>query len=294
MSVLKLYKILVVDDDITMLASVNDILLSAPNPYTVLNAANVETAQTIIRNEVPDLVITDWVLPTLSGLDLVNYMVENKELQHIPIIVFTGVMTRQQSMLEALDKGAIDFLKKPLDELELLARVKRLLSFVELQKTLQEERAQKLEAEKKALKQIIEAQDKELTSKALTIGKYNELIKNISTQFNDIKQTKGKIADNKQLSRILAQINISLQSENWDDFMVAFENQYPYFFENLKIKFPKLTRNELRLCALLKLNLTTKEISAITLQSLRSIEMARHRLRQKLNMQPGDTFFYFL
>lgn len=294
MSVLKLYKILVIDDDITMLASVNDILLSAPNPYTVLNAANVETAQTIIRNEVPDLVITDWVLPTLSGLDLVNYMVENKELQHIPIIVFTGVMTRQQSMLEALDKGAIDFLKKPLDELELLARVKRLLSFVELQKTLQEERAQKLEAEKKALKQIIEAQDKELTSKALTIGKYNELIKNISTQFNDIKQTKGKIADNKQLSRILAQINISLQSENWDDFMVAFENQYPYFFENLKIKFPKLTRNELRLCALLKLNLTTKEISAITLQSLRSIEMARHRLRQKLNMQPGDTFFYFL
>jgi DNA-binding CsgD family transcriptional regulator len=56
------------------------------------------------------------------------------------------------------------------------------------------------------------------------------------------------------------------------------------FYEKLQSKFPDLTTNERKLCAFLRLNMTTKEISAITNQSLNSIEMARHRLRKKLNI----------
>ena len=75
--------------------------------------------------------------------------------------------------------------------------------------------------------------------------------------------------------------------ENPNDFELYFKKLYTGFHETLQKKYPDLTSNEIRLCALLKLEMNTKEISSITFQSIRAIETARLRLRKKLGI-PRD------
>jgi hypothetical protein len=81
----------------------------------------------------------------------------------------------------------------------------------------------------------------------------------------------------------------------WEEFEIRFSKTHAGFFEKLMLAYPDLTLNERRLCAFLRLDMTTKEISSITGQSIRAIEIARIRLRKKLNLTQSDTslFEYF-
>lgn len=72
--------------------------------------------------------------------------------------------------------------------------------------------------------------------------------------------------------------------ENWKIFEKYFNNIYDGFFDRLVMKYPDLTTNELKICAYIKLNLTSKEIAVLMNISPASVEMARHRLRKKLNI----------
>ena len=70
----------------------------------------------------------------------------------------------------------------------------------------------------------------------------------------------------------------------WEEFYGYFSQVYSQFYEKLEKEFPNLTLNEKRLCALLKLNMTTKDMAAITNLNVKSIEVARTRLRKTLNL----------
>ena len=89
-----------------------------------------------------------------------------------------------------------------------------------------------------------------------------------------------------------------LESDNtqkvWKEFEMRFQNVHNDFYKRLINKFPDLSPNELRLCAFLKLNLNTKEISSITHQSINSIDIARSRLRQKLGLSKEENLISFL
>lgn len=74
----------------------------------------------------------------------------------------------------------------------------------------------------------------------------------------------------------------------WDEFELRFQGVHNEFYQKLQSINPELSTNERRLCAFLKLNMTTKEIASITHQSPRSIEVARTRLRKKLNLTNSD------
>jgi len=87
----------------------------------------------------------------------------------------------------------------------------------------------------------------------------------------------------------------SVDSEEvWKEFEIRFQNVHSDFYKNLVNNFPDLTANELRLCAFLKLNLNTKEISSLTNQSVNSIDVARSRLRQKFGLTKKDNLTSFL
>lgn len=94
-------------------------------------------------------------------------------------------------------------------------------------------------------------------------------------------------------SNELEKIQQSLKSiqdhKGLQNFEYHFERLYIGFFEKLQDQFPKLTANERRLCAFLKLQMNTKEIAAVTGQTLRAVEMARIRLRKKLGITKSDT-----
>ncbi|MDO4781929.1 MAG: triple tyrosine motif-containing protein [Capnocytophaga felis] len=87
--------------------------------------------------------------------------------------------------------------------------------------------------------------------------------------------------------------NISKEDE-WQIFQENFDMIHKNFFRNLKSEFPHLTSSDLRLCVLIRLNYSTKEIAAMQGISIRGIETARYRLRKKLNLNENDTLTDFL
>jgi len=90
------------------------------------------------------------------------------------------------------------------------------------------------------------------------------------------------------IQKILLELQSNLQPELWNEFEYRFQQVHEQFYNSLNEKFPDLSPSERRLCAFLKLNMTTKEISAITHQNAKSIDVARTRLRKKLDLTGTD------
>ncbi len=112
------------------------------------------------------------------------------------------------------------------------------------------------------------------------------------------KLKKARIDATKENKKVIAELISELQSNadtvSWEEFEVRFQEVHTDFYTNLHNKHPDLTNNEIRLCAFFRLNMTSKEIAAITYQSLNSIKVGRYRLRKKLNLNQEDSLNSFL
>ena len=115
--------------------------------------------------------------------------------------------------------------------------------------------------------------------------KKNETI----SQIIELLNTKQNIENSSFFRQIILDLS-SLQADGlWDEFEIRYQQVHNKFYEQLQATSPNLTTNERRLCAFLRLNMTTKDVSSITGQSTRSIEVARTRLRKKLNITNSET-----
>ncbi|MCX6246627.1 MAG: hypothetical protein NTW10_02735, partial [Bacteroidetes bacterium] len=83
-------------------------------------------------------------------------------------------------------------------------------------------------------------------------------------------------------------------TDSWSDFRKWFTDIHPHFYENLTKICPSLTSNDLKLASLLRMNLSSKEIASLTMRSLDSIHIAKHRLRKKLGLEDDNTLINFL
>lgn len=117
-------KILIVDDELTHLEAIVDMLEETGNGYRVLQAFTGESAFKIAEKEIPDLIITDWEMPGISGIELIKKLKNSEVTSDIPVIMCTGVMTSSKNLKTALNVGAADYIRKPIDKIELLARTK--------------------------------------------------------------------------------------------------------------------------------------------------------------------------
>ena len=77
--------------------------------------------------------------------------------------------------------------------------------------------------------------------------------------------------------------------KNWEQFAVHFDKVHSDFLVSLKAAYPNLTPSELKLCAYLRLSLSSKEIAQIMNITIKSVELGRHRLRKKLGIEPNIT-----
>ncbi|KAF2337517.1 tetratricopeptide repeat protein [Flavobacterium nitrogenifigens] len=143
---------------------------------------------------------------------------------------------------------------------------------------------EKLKAKEQELKQSLEAKNMVLVGKAMSEIHRTDNINEILT---DLKKIKLK-TPNKELQQaidiVLKRLEKDLNTDIWKEFEISFEQVHKSFFDKLTVDYPSLTPKERRLCALLYLDLTTKEISQITGQSFKSIENARTRLRKKFDL----------
>lgn len=160
-----------------------------------------------------------------------------------------------------------------------LAETKQKMMAAELEKS-------QLEQEK--IKNELEFKKKELTQLALHINQQNEFLESLKENLKELKDN----PEVKSLERNLdAQLNIDKQRE---DFELNIDLINQDFYRNLSIKFPQLTENEKKLCAMLRLNLSSKEIASIQNISPKSVDMNRYRMRKKLNLEPEEDLVKFL
>ena len=134
----------------------------------------------------------------------------------------------------------------------------------------------------------IEEKDAELFTQTSFIIKKNELILNLKKIVDDFYT---KNAQKSLLLPFIQKMNILLANnmdteDDWNMFLIRFEQKHKNFFKKLKTMYPQLTNNDLRLCACLKLGLESKDIASLMNISVRAVENNRYRLRKKLDLKP--------
>ncbi len=133
------------------------------------------------------------------------------------------------------------------------------------------------------LKQSLEIKNKEITSNTIIQLQKNELLNSIIEKLISVKQKFSK-ENHKTIDEIIHELQKSTDENTWDSFFMHFEKVHSSYFSNLSKLSKNLTLNEKRLCALVSMKMTTKEIAIMTSTSVRSVEMARYRLRKKFDI----------
>ena len=154
-------------------------------------------------------------------------------------------------------------------------------------------RLQRVELKQINLKNELELRNKELTTHVLYQLKKNEFILNISKKLGTAL-SKLKPENKKVIENVIRELDMDSGDDVWKEFEVRFQQVHHNFYKKLGQDFPDITSNELRLCGFLKLNMNTKDISAITYQSVNSIDVARSRLRQKFGLNKDANLIAFL
>lgn len=140
----------------------------------------------------------------------------------------------------------------------------------------------------KDISEKYEEKKKDLTTNSLHLVNKNKLIE--CTILRLLKLKNGLPVNHKNvLQKIIFDLQESHEDKFLKDFELRFAQVHDDFFERLQKVAPKLTPSELRLCAYLRLNLNTKEISKLLLINSKSIEVKRSHIRRKLNINNTDT-----
>ena len=145
------------------------------------------------------------------------------------------------------------------------------------------------------LKEQLESKNRELTTRVLSMLKTNEMLDNIAKKLSTLnKSLKNNSKSTKQIAGIIREIEHESGEQLWEDFNVSFQGVHSEFYDKLFKLNPDLTATEIKMASLLKLNLNTKEIAAITFKSESSIKSTRFRLRKKLKLSSDHGLVSFL
>lgn len=135
----------------------------------------------------------------------------------------------------------------------------------------------------------IEQKKQELTAAAMLIANKNEVFGKLKILARQIK-SKQSPEDIDEAREIITEIDRQTDLDNqWDQFKIHFESVHNSFFENLRTRCNNLTPNDLKICAFIKLKISTKEISRLLNIAPESVNMHRYRLRKKLNLPPESS-----
>ncbi|MEL7163193.1 MAG: response regulator, partial [Bacteroidota bacterium] len=117
------FTLLVVDDQPEVVRELVEFFQRHFRRGKVLQTVSPLTALKILRTEDLDLVFTDWDMPEMTGIELMQAMQADSKLADIPVILCSGKNIDSQDLYHALESGAVDYLRKPFDDQELIARV---------------------------------------------------------------------------------------------------------------------------------------------------------------------------
>jgi len=116
-------KILAIDDIKENLVAIKETIEDLMPDYLVLTAQSGKEGLKIARDEHPDTILLDIVMPEMDGYEVCKKLKEDELTRHIPIIVLTAIRIDTESKIQGLEVGADAFLSKPIDTEELIAQI---------------------------------------------------------------------------------------------------------------------------------------------------------------------------
>lgn len=135
----------------------------------------------------------------------------------------------------------------------------------------------------------------ELANSTMSIIKKNEFLMELKEIIKAQKEELGTRYPEKYYSRVVGKIDNNISSmDDWNIFEIHFEKAHEKFLQKLSSKYPHLTHSDLRLCAYLRMNLSSKEIAPLLRISYRGVENHRYRLRQKLLLKKNVNLTDFI
>ncbi|TKC04433.1 triple tyrosine motif-containing protein [Pedobacter frigoris] len=151
----------------------------------------------------------------------------------------------------------------------------------------------KLQTEK--LQVELAGKNRELANSAMSLVYKNELLQKLSQEILKLKDSSGKPLAEDQLRKIQKVIDEGMNDErDWNLFESSFNEAHESFFKKLKANHPDLVPNDLKLCAYLHMNMSSKEMASLLNISLRGVEIRRYRLRKKLDVPHDKNLVEFL
>ena len=140
------------------------------------------------------------------------------------------------------------------------------------------------------LKTEVDAKNSKLMFSSAQMAHKNEILTNIKTELKAVEKEA-----NISLRKLLNSIDIELMSEDyWKEFNNYVNQVDKNYSKKLMEKHPKLTQNDLRLCTLLRINMSTKEIAALLNISVRGVEQGRYRLKKRLELRNEDDLIKYI
>jgi len=396
-------KLLLVDDEPLNLMLCTKMLNEFD--YEVFTASNGQECIDKAGEIHPDLILLDWNMPIMDGIEVLEILKSSEDTKDIPVIMITGVMSSSENLAFAMSLGAVDFLKKPFEKLEFNARVKNTLLLSSSLRSLREQyqflenknlfissliesnpqpvtycntegillmyneafgrcienngreligksvyplyrsdeigvQVQKdieiirlraplsyegkvftqdktyivsknivtdnndsptgiitvltdITEQKKASEELINAKKIELLSGAMQLMHINELNESIISELLKVLPYASKEGKD-IINGISSKFRTGMTEQVWSEFEQRFENTFDTFYKKLLDRFPDLTPTERKLCAMLRLGLSSKEIATLTFQNPQSVDVGRYRLRKKLDLSPNENITDFL
>ncbi len=260
--------VLIVDDLVENLQVVVSIFEQNRPDLVVYQANSGKMALELAIKILPDIIITDWDMPEMSGIDLILELKKLKATHTIPVIIATGIMLSPENLREALEAGAVDFLSRPINAIELLARSHSALLLSEQHKNALAEK------------------DRQLAEIALDITKNDAFLNKFKKQIEGLLPNipDDQIHERKELTEIVANLDSHLNHDNWQRFQLSFEAVHNGFIQILSETHPELSPAEIKLSIFLKLGMNTKDISNLLYLAPESVKVARSRLRKKMGL----------
>ncbi len=185
--------------------------------------------------------------------------------------------------------------KKQTDEIETTRQrelEEKQQKLIEIEKQKEQElllmEEEKMKSELRHLNNLLAASTMNLVVK-------NEFIETIKEKLSEVKRKGENKETRKALDQLVKEIDITIKlQEDWEQFKHHFDQVHGDFSTRLREEFSDLTPNEQKLCVFLRLNLNTKEIANLMGISQRGVEVARYRLRKKLNLGKGQNLSKFI
>lgn len=241
----------------------------------VLYAPNGKEGYSIATAELPDIVLMDWDMPIQNGLETTRQLKEAEQTTDIPIIMATGVMTASDDLKQALEAGAVDYVRKPYNKLELVARIQAALR---LSRSYQEVKEKNIEIEA-----LVSQKDRELANMAMTTHEHNKFLDSLHIELKELANRPSAEGLNKVAKRIKRQ---TANEDSWNSFMLHFDSVHPDYFRTLRKV--GLTVNELKIAAYLKIGMGNKEIASLTGVEPVTVKSNIYRLKKKIGLSPEE------